>query len=396
MADSAGRFAFDSVAPGSYRITMQHDVLDSLGLSGVARTVDVAPGMSPVWLATPSVMTMWRRVCRGEAPPDSGFVFGTVLDAATRKPVRNAPIVATWLDLRSTGRGVNAKELRLESATIDDGSFVLCGVPLGVGIRLHSSRDSVVATSLDMILSRAAPVRRQDLSQADPSLTARSVVRGSVIAGGKGVANARVVVGTMPEVRTAANGQFIVVGVPAGTQQIEAQGIGFTPATQILNVGVGDTVFVSFNVDKPVTLDSVIVKGSVTRQATIAQFEDRRRRGSGYFRDSTQLGKYLSLEGAFATMASARTERRPGRGLTVVIGGSRARGIRQTAGCEATVFIDRMRTDFEHLNAMRPSDLAAIEVYRTNEMPMDLATQFGFNPFNRPCSIVAWTKAGWR
>jgi hypothetical protein len=55
-----------------------------------------------------------------------------------------------------------------------------------------------------------------------------------------------------------------------------------------------------------------------------------------------------------------------------------------------------MRTDFEHLNALRPSDLGGLEVYRAGEMPMDLATQFGFNPFNRPCAIVAWTKMGWK
>ena len=163
MADSVGRFAFDSVTPGSYRLTMQHDQLDSLGLSGVAMTINVTQGMQPIRVATPSVMTMWRRVCPGEAPPDSGFVFGTILDATTRQPVQRAPIMATWIELRGDGRSVNAKEFRLESATRDDGSFLLCGVPLGTGIRLSSNRDSITAMSLDVVLSRAAPVRRQDL-----------------------------------------------------------------------------------------------------------------------------------------------------------------------------------------------------------------------------------------
>ena len=153
---------------------------------------------------------------------------------------------------------------------------------------------------------------------------------------------------------------------------------------------------VELDVQRVVTLDSVLVRGSTVRAQQRADFEDRRRRGGGYFRDSTQLGKYLSLEGAFATMASVRTERVFGSGLSVVIGGSRARGIRQTGGCRAVVIVDRVKTDFEQLNAIRPSDLAAIEVYRVNEMPMDLATQFGFNPFQRPCAVVVWTKAGWR
>jgi hypothetical protein len=186
------------------------------------------------------------------------------------------------------------------------------------------------------------------------------------------------------------------VNVPAGTQQIEVQGIGFKPVTKILNVAANDTVNVELDVQRIVTLDSVLVSGSAVRQQQRADFEDRRRRGGGYYRDSTQLGKYLSLEGAFATMPSVRTERVFGSGLSVVIGGSRARGIRQSAGCRAVVIVDRVKTDFEQLNALRPSDLAAIEVYRVNEMPMDLATQFGYNPFNRPCAIVAWTKMGWK
>src|SRR3954471_4730194 len=63
MSDSVGRFSFDSVAPGTYRLAMQHDVLDSLGIGGIAVSVDVKPGMGPVRLSTPSSRTMWRRVC---------------------------------------------------------------------------------------------------------------------------------------------------------------------------------------------------------------------------------------------------------------------------------------------------------------------------------------------
>lgn len=397
MTDSIGRFEFDSVAPGTYRVTMQHDMLDSLGLGGVATSVVVSDGMAPIRITTPSIMTMWKRVCPGRAPQDSGFVFGTVLDAATKTPVKRAPIIATWIDLRTEGgKSVGAKQLSLESATIDDGSFVLCGVPLGTGVRLRSMRDSVEATSLDMVLSMASPIRRQDLALPDPAGTARGLVRGTVVAAGKPVANARITLGTSPEARTAANGQFVIPNVPAGTQQIEVQGIGFKPVTRIVNLGANDTLNLELDVQRVVTLDSVLVRGSAVRQQLRADFEDRRRRGSGYFRDSTQLGKYLSLEGAFATMPSVRTERVFGSGLSVVIGGSRSRGIRQTGGCRAVVFVDRVRTDFEQLNALRPSDLAAIEVYRTNEMPMDLATQFGFNPFQRPCAIVAWTKMGWK
>src|SRR6478672_1181025 len=41
LSDSLGRFWFDSVVPGTYRLSMQHDLLDSLGLGGIATSVVV-------------------------------------------------------------------------------------------------------------------------------------------------------------------------------------------------------------------------------------------------------------------------------------------------------------------------------------------------------------------
>lgn len=385
MADSIGRFAFDSVAPGTYRVTMQHDMLDSLGISSVATTITVTENMQPIRVASPSIMTMWRRVCRGEAPPDSGFVFGTVLDATTKAPVKSVPIIATWIELRGEGRAVGAKEFRLESETTDDGSFVLCGVPLGTGVRLHSMRDTLAVSGLDMILSRAAPVHRQDLLLGD--YRARGTVRGSVVSNGKPVPNAHVIVGSSPEVTTNANGQFIAVGVIAGTQQVEVQGIGFSPATKVVNIAADDTVNVSFTVDKAVTLDSVVVRGSVIRQRFMDQFDRRKRLGVGYIRDSLQLAKYQSFEGVFGTMPSVMIQR-PRGAPTITVGIARR--------CSAAIFVDRLRTSVDHLLSLRPSDLAGVEIYRAGEMPSDLATLLTGDPFKQPCAVVAWTKMGSR
>src|ERR1043165_8655903 len=41
-ADSLGRFRIGGVAPGNYRFMMQHDVLDSLGMSGVSSLATVS------------------------------------------------------------------------------------------------------------------------------------------------------------------------------------------------------------------------------------------------------------------------------------------------------------------------------------------------------------------
>jgi hypothetical protein len=390
MADQLGRFAFDSVAPGTYRVTMQHDMLDSLGLPGVVASVTVTPGMGPIRIATPSIMTIWKRVCAGNAPQDSGFVFGTVLDAATHSPVAKAPIAATWVELRGSGRDVSGKQMRLESTTRDDGSFLLCGVPLGMGVRLEAGRDSVIATSLDMILSMAAPIRRQDLALPDARGAARGVVRGAVSSAGKAAPNVRVLVGSSAEVRTASNGRFTITDVPAGTQQIEIQGIGFAPQAKVINVRANDTVDVAFEVERIVVLDSVTVRGSVIRQRFVEQFYERKRHGFGmYYKDSLQLAKQQTLMGVFNSMPSVTIQHSRGRTLLSI--GSLNR-------CpSAPIFIDRMRTDLDHLTALRPSDMAGLEVYRPNEMPSDLMTLLGLNPGGPvPCAIVAWTKSSWR
>ena len=98
--DSHGRFQFDSVSPGDYTFAVQHAVLDSLGLSGVSRKATVAREGDEVRLGVPSFGTLWRIECAGlRVPKDSGFVFGTVRDAATMRPLAHARVEVTWVEL---------------------------------------------------------------------------------------------------------------------------------------------------------------------------------------------------------------------------------------------------------------------------------------------------------
>lgn len=396
MADSGGRFDFDSIAPGRYRLTMQHDLLDSLGLSGIVSSIDVKPSMDPIRISTPSSQTMWRRVCRGEQPRDSGLVFGVVRDGA-RKPLADAAVIGRWIELLTVSGTVTQKGWALDTKTGGDGAYVMCGVPVGTGMTLEATRDSALYAGIDVLLTPVSTVRRHDLVVTDlRDSVARGAIRGTITSDGRPVANVHVETDGLPEVVTGPDGLFILRGVRTGTRQLYIQGIGFTPATRIVEVSANDTAQVSITVGKTTVLDSVRVVAKTVRTREADQFNDRRKRGSGYFRDSTEIGKYILPEGVFATMASVQTQRIPMQGLVVTIGGSRARGIRQTPGCKAWVFVDGEPSDFDRLNSINTKDIAAMEVYRSNEMPMDLATRFGFNPFNRPCAVVAWTKNHWR
>src|SRR4051812_36406591 len=60
FSDATGNFTIDSVAPGSYRFVMQHDVLDSIGMSGVTARATVSDGALPVMIFVPSFETLWK------------------------------------------------------------------------------------------------------------------------------------------------------------------------------------------------------------------------------------------------------------------------------------------------------------------------------------------------
>src|SRR3954467_3208735 len=93
-ADSAGWFAIADVAPGSYRVTAQHDAIDRLGMSAIGAQARVTDGRGVWTIAVPSFNAMWRLLCGQTAPAvDTGFVFGTVRSSRAN---RTATVSASW------------------------------------------------------------------------------------------------------------------------------------------------------------------------------------------------------------------------------------------------------------------------------------------------------------
>lgn len=105
VSDAHGRFQFDSVPAGTHSITMQHDVLDSIGFSSRSARVTVDATHRNVTVAVPSFATLWRGLCGGPAPSDSGLVYGIVRDRPG-KPKQGALVGISWKDVsyaRRTG-----------------------------------------------------------------------------------------------------------------------------------------------------------------------------------------------------------------------------------------------------------------------------------------------------
>jgi hypothetical protein len=165
ISDDRGQFVFDSVVPGTYRFVMQHDVLDSIGISGAATRVVVSTGRDTVTISVPSFAALWQVTCR-TAPPssDSGLVFGTVRGIDGRRPASDAKVSATWVDvsLDSAG-GVKQHGWKADVSSDSTGYYSLCGVPATTGIRIRAATGSAASGFIDLVPLDKSRIQRRDL-----------------------------------------------------------------------------------------------------------------------------------------------------------------------------------------------------------------------------------------
>ena len=384
LADDRGRFEFDSVAPGTYTVVAQHPALDSSGLSGIGVRA-LVPGPQVI-VATPSFAALWRVAC-GEraAPADSGFVYGTVREAKDGRPVGDAVVTLTWLELQARRRTLEQYEWRADARTDRSGTYGICGVPLGATLRVWAAAESLSSGTIDVVARR---VQRRDLT-----LGALNDGRGvGVVVGhvtdsaANPVVNARAISDGL-EVRTDDDGRFMMRDVPTGTRQLSLVAIGYAPAALVVDVAAGDTTVVSASMASVRTLDVVNVRARTSYGHLIARgIEERRRVGLGYITDSTTIGSHGTLASLFAQAPAVRI-RRAGTSFLVMFP-VRVQRVPGENLCMAAVWIDGRASDQSFLNALRPDEIAAIEVYsRFLILPMD------FMGKNDGCGVIAvWTK----
>ncbi|MGH9887029.1 MAG: hypothetical protein ACREBE_16000, partial [bacterium] len=165
--DARGRFEFDSVSPGVHTFAMQHALLDSLGFSGLSKRATITNGRDEVRISVPTFGELWREACGGSAPEDVGFVYGTIRDADTGRPVKSAAVEATWTDmlLRNKGR---VREIvqhvsRGEARSDSTGSYAVCGVAPGHYLRVHATAGDSVESAVIDLAPNGVRIQRRDL-----------------------------------------------------------------------------------------------------------------------------------------------------------------------------------------------------------------------------------------
>jgi hypothetical protein len=391
VTDSAGYFTFPDLIPGAYRLITQHDAMEAIGVPYQVTTAVITSDLDSVLVTIPSFETMWRLACESTPPGrDTALVYGTIRAAGRPKPVHNATVVAAWVDVTSTGKGrFDTKRWHLDTPTDSAGAYVLCGVPTQTGLRMRAVTDSAESGIIDVPPLTGKRVARRDLMVSFNPLS-RGVVTG-VVLGRNAIplTGARVVAEGAHEVRTDARGRFTMRDVPLGTQLVEVTAVGLQPVARVVDVTLADTASLEILVTRPVTLQRVNIVASSVRQQFVNEFNDRKLKGIGTYRDSTAIGAAGTLSAAFMQIQGVRMVRNQ-------IYLPRLSANPGSPGCVPIVWIDNVHvqsTD-DLIVALRPSDIAAIEVYqRELTIPPQFLVRDTRTP---PCgAIVAWTKWFW-
>jgi hypothetical protein len=119
--DRNGRFRFDKIPEGTYRVSFGQEILMALGyvppLAEVTLSID-EPGA--VTLVIPSLTQLWSDICPRGDQQRSGIVSGFLRDSLSLEPVQGAQVLA-YRDEDSNDQA--------ETMTDWAGHFKLCGLP---------------------------------------------------------------------------------------------------------------------------------------------------------------------------------------------------------------------------------------------------------------------------
>jgi hypothetical protein len=400
--DARGRFFFDSVPTGSQTFAVQHSVLDSLGLYGLSRNAQVtAEADEEVRVAVPSFETLWRRLCGDRhVPDDSALVFGSVIDARTKKAVPGAEVGVLWTELTTRtvasphGFGWSGyRKVPVEQPwhgdvkTSEAGSFVICGAPLDESLRLVATADSGASGTIELPVS-GLRVRRQDLyiGHLRGGAMETGVVIGTLMdPGGGPFIDARVSLGDSAEARSDFDGRVEFSNVPAGTRQVVIRYVGTSPIISSVNVIAGDTSRFAIEVPRVTKLATTFVTSPEHARMLREELEERKISYHRFMLDSTEVMRFSTIANVFGGRAGILVKRRGGE---VNVQFTDPRG----GQCTPDMRIDGVLVnDFGQLNNIPPNRVISLEIYNHWQ---DLPPEYlRMGLARNTCGLIAiWTK----
>lgn len=391
VTDSLGRFSFDSLPAGQYKLAFFHPLLDSMSVAtpALAVAVPLAPGTAVV-LAIPSPVTLARTICSVDSVANTSLLLGRVTDPDTGEPVIGASVFVEWTDFEATRKkGLERTSRSVQGGSDATGAYRVCGLPAEVEAVVHASRDGA-GTSRIAISSTRSGILIRDLTLESRAAQGgkRATITGTVrTADNTPVAGASVMVpGVSQRATTDANGSYSLDGLPLGTQNVTVRRLGFTPTVIAVDLTSREVQRVDAVLNEfGVLIDPLYVIAQRDRALALIGFTARRSQGLGSYatRQDFQRNNPTFLSDIVRGMRGIRVDYTDGRRVL--------RGIGQGDDCLHLV-VDGVHQESEIPgdldDIVLPQHVAAVEVYRGSAVP----AQFE-NGLTRGCAtIVVWTR----
>ena len=404
VTDSLGHFKFERLVPGPYAVDFESPLLESLEVGGTARLTSVAPRATAIVdLAIPSKETLRGLACPGVTfSARDGVLTGVITDADTEQPIAGADVVAAWSEHTvDSSTSSMAPELRTARVTSDAaGQYRMCGVTTGEWLLVQVQRFGRAGAAIRTTMTDAVGVAVLNLSFSGatafslassagdvnaapaPSIAGAAALTGIVRDGaGDGVSGAEVrILSTAAFTRTNDRGEYLLTGLPAGTQELEVRQIGYAVFRRPMELRNAIRIRHDVRLDRVVSLDSI--KVNARRSSVYAEFETRRRESiDGKFLTEADLvrvqPKFTSdivfLNPSFRVL---------GQGPNAKIISSRG-GLQ--GNCETLIVIDDIEA--ATINEVSPPQIAAMEFYpATAGAPFKHKSKYGCG------TIMIWTK----
>lgn len=395
--DSLGRFTV-AAARRIARLQAFHDVPERLGLGALAVDRPLGAARWNPTLSTPSIETVWMRLCEGRRPTDGtgGIIFGSTRLSDDTTWLGGVLVEGQWELPRLSSDSAPRYDSR-STRSDSTGNYVICGVRERVDAAIVGL--SALYKSSSVLLSDdELPIRRGDLVLGRNDEQARAVLSGTVVdREGKPVPDATVQIEGAEALRSDASGRFSSSAVPTGTRMMFVRKVGYLPLVMPIDVvdrGVRDRTIV---LDKGVALNAVTVTAVRERSRDQREFQERQLAGFARIMEGTQIKKFPQLRDAIAMLPGIMVVGDV-RGDFTILGraatGGNAASLRPSSRnpggrCNVTLYLDGMLVDEQFLRVMDADDIAALELY-----PSEIYAPARYRTLGDGCAmLLVWTRA---
>jgi len=189
--------------------------------------------------------------------------------------------------------------------------------------------------------------------------------------------------------RANAMGEAILDQIPRGTQRVRVRKLGYAPSEVDIAM-VGDTTGAVFRLPRSVTQLGVVKVEAEWAPPQMKDVDARRKQGIGRFLTDVDLDRDRDRD-----FPLVLTTRFPGlktvldvQSANRVLASTRDQlGMQGVAPCFVTVYLDGMEMPREDMELIRTWDLAAVEFYTADQVPVRYRTKF------YACGVVLlWSK----